>query len=287
MKTNFEEQYISVNNITLHVVTAGPENGEPVILLHGFPEFWMGWKKQLDALTEQGYMVIVPDQRGHNLSQVPRQVSDYSLNELTADVIGLINHFGYEQVNLIGHDWGAAVAWNTASYFPGRIKKLGILNVPHPKIMLKFLSKSFSQMLKSWYIGFFQIPWIPDFLFTINDFYLAIQLLKKSGKSTTFTDDDMLQYRIAYKNAKGLTGMINWYRAILRYPPPETETKILNMPVLILWGRKDVALSAEMAKESLGMCSQAELIYIDDATHWVQHDAYLEVNQHLCSFLAK
>ena len=286
MTSLFEHANILTNGVNLHVVLAGPENGRPVVLLHGFPEFWRGWLNQIEALAGQGFRVMVPDQRGYNLSDVPRGVGNYSLENLSADVNGLLDHFGLEKVCLAGHDWGAAVAWNVAARFPERVEKLAILNVPHPDVMMNFLRRSPRQMLKSWYIAFFQIPWLPDWLMSRGNFAPALALLKNSSLPTTFSATDLQEYRLAYANSQGLTGMINWYRAILRFPPNRPANQRLQMPVRILWGKRDVALSAEMAVESLKLCERGELFYFENATHWVQHDEAEAISKHLLEFFA-
>lgn len=267
-----EDTFIQTNGIRLHVVTAGPENGTPLVLLHGFPEFWRGWLKQIPALAAAGYRVIIPDQRGYNLSEAPKTVQSYGLDELAKDILGILDHFGIEQTYLVGHDWGAAVAWTVAIQHPERIKKLGILNVPHPAVMMKFIGKSPKQMLKSWYIGFFQIPGLAEWLMGLGNFAGAINLLRASGKPSTFSESDLDEYRQAYANAGGLTGMINWYRALIRFRPSMPRNLRLRMPVLILWGKNDVALSYEMAEESLRYCENGQLVAFENASHWVQHD---------------
>ena len=287
MNENLKHINVESNGITLHVVLAGPVDGPAVILLHGFPEFWWGWHKQIQPLADLGYRVIVPDQRGYNLSQVPGQVSDYGLDQLSADVIRLLDYFELDQVYLVGHDWGAAVAWNTAMNFPERICKLVILNVPHPAVMMRFLSSSPAQMIKSWYIGFFQIPVLPDWLLARARFAGMLRALKASSLPGTFSAADLDQYRQAYSNSGGVTGMINWYRAILRFPPTSPVSNRLTMPVRILWGRKDVALSAEMAEKSLKYCNQVELFFFDNASHWLQHDEDHAVTTHLAEFFQK
>ena len=126
-----EFQYIRTNDIQLHVALSGPEDGTPIIFLHGFPEYWAGWKNQIPAFAEAGYRVIVPDQRGYNLSDKPKSVQDYDIDLLALDIVGLIDHFGHEKIHLVGHDWGAAVAWWLGVHHPERFHKIGILNVPH------------------------------------------------------------------------------------------------------------------------------------------------------------
>ena len=139
-----EEQFIKTNNIRLHTVMAGPKSGPPVILLHGFPEFWRGWGKQLPALVEAGCRVIIPDQRGYNLSDKPKGAKYYGVDMLVDDIIGLIDALEYEKVNLVGHDWGAVVAWTLAIKYPERLHKLSIMNVPHPAVMKPLLDSATS-----------------------------------------------------------------------------------------------------------------------------------------------
>jgi epoxide hydrolase 4 len=283
--TAFEHHSIQTNGVKLHVVTAGPQAGPPVILLHGFPEFWGGWRQQLPALAEAGYRVIAPDQRGYNLSERPRAVRAYRIDELGKDVIGLLNHFGYEKVHLVGHDWGAAVAWSVAVAFPQRVQKLAILNVPHPAVMQQFIRRSPQQLLKSWYIGFFQIPGLADWLMKQNQFAGAARLLRGSGKPGTFSPADIETYKTAWRNSNGLTGMLNWYRAIVRYPPPAAADLRVHVPTLVLWGKQDVALSHAMATASLQLCDDGQLVFFEQATHWVQHDEAAAVNRALVTFL--
>ncbi len=281
----YENTYIETNGIRLHVVIAGPKNGKPVLLLHGFPEFWYGWAKQIPALVEAGFRVIAPDQRGYNLSSAPKGVKPYSSAELGWDVIGLLDYFRIDKVNLVGHDWGAVIAWGVALMFPERVERLGILNVPHPAVLQHFLKNSPRQMLKSWYVGFFQIPGLADWWVRQNNFAVGAASMRRSGKADTFSDEDMAHYKQAWANSGGWTGMINWYRALLQYRSPRLSDTRLSMPVLIQWGKRDVFLSHEMAEESLKLCDHGKLIMYENATHWVQHDEAEAVNHALVDFL--
>lgn len=283
--SELEHAFVHTNAIQLHVVFCGPADGEPVILLHGFPEYWGGWKRQIPALAQAGFRVIVPDQRGYGQSDIPRGVAAYSLRELAKDIVGLMDALGYENVYLAGHDWGAVAAWTVGISYPERVRKLAILNVPHPAVMFDFLKKSPRQMLKSWYIAFFQIPGLADWLLARHDFALAARLLISSGKKGTFSRPELEEYKQAWRASGGLTGMINWYRALAQKRPALTGSLRLNMPVLILWGKNDVALSAEMAAESLKYCKNGQLVYFENATHWVQHDEAASVSARLVEFL--
>jgi pimeloyl-ACP methyl ester carboxylesterase len=276
---------IRANGIRLHVVVAGDPKGPPVFLLHGFPEFWYGWRQQIPALAGAGFHLIVPDQRGYNLSDKPKGINAYKSENLVGDVLALIDYFGYEQVSLVGHDWGASVAWMAAIAFPRRIRRLVILNIPHPAVMNLFLMRSPIQMVKSWYIAFFQIPALADHLLRVRNSAALARMLTWSGKPGTFSTDDLAVYRNAWSQPGAITAMINWYRALVRFrPEPPTDHRI-HPPTLVLWGKKDVALSADMAQPSVDLCDHGRLRTFEDASHWVQHDAPAEVNREIIQFL--
>ncbi|MDX9990897.1 MAG: alpha/beta hydrolase [Anaerolineales bacterium] len=284
----YEHTYLQINaEIRLHLVLAGPPEGKPILLLHGFPEFWYGWRNQIMALAAKGYRVIAPDQRGYNLSSAPKAVAAYGLDHLSQDVIFILDHFGIEKVSLVGHDWGAAVAWTVALLHPERVERLAILNVPHPAVMMNFIRKNPQQMLKSWYIAFFQIPGLADWLMRLNNFEGVLKMLTASGQPGTFSPEDLSEYRKAYSNSGGLTGMINWYRALVRHPLKEKTKAQIELPVLILWGKKDIALSAKMAEESLKLSKNGRLIFFENATHWVQHDEAAAITGELLQFMKK
>jgi pimeloyl-ACP methyl ester carboxylesterase len=278
------DELIATNGIRLHVVTAGDPKGRPVVLLHGFPEFWYGWRHQIPALAEAGFRVIVPDQRGYNLSDKPRGVRAYRMEALVSDVLGLLDHYGCEKAALAGHDWGAAVAWSLAIAFPQRVGRLAILNVPHPAVMWDFIRRSPVQMLKSWYIAFFQIPGLADRLLGLNDYAAAVRMLTASGRRGTFSAAELDEYKKAWSRPGALTASLNWYRAILRDRPAAAADQRVHVPVLVLWGKKDVALSAGMAARSLELCDDGRLVYFENASHWVQHDEAQQVNRELIEF---
>ncbi len=280
-----EDTFLDTNGIRLHGIQAGPGNGPLVVLLHGFPEFWYGWRHQIMPLAQAGFRILAPDQRGYNLSDKPKGVKAYRLDELSRDIIGLLDNLGKQTCYLVGHDWGAAVAWNVAMAYPHRIEKLVIMNVPHPAVMMSFLRKNPRQMLKSWYIAFFQVPGLADWLLRANDSAGAARLLAGSGKSSTFTDEELGEYKQVWSQPEALTSMIHWYRALVRYPPVLPVDRRLHMPVLMLWGKQDIALSYEMAQLSIELCDQGKLIPFEEATHWVQHDEAEKVNEHLLEFL--
>ena len=272
-------------------MTDGPENGTPGVLLHGFPQFHYGWKDQIPALVEAGFRVIVPDQRGYNLSDKPKGISSYDVDILAEDIIGLFDHFGIQQAKLVGHDWGAIVAWTIAINHPERLEKLVILNVPHPDVMTDFVLNNRAQRKKSWYVFFFQIPLFVEWVLSKNNFEYLARMLTQSGCKGTFTEGDVAEYKQAWSPNGALTGMLNWYRAAFRrglrsaFNRKKSPVRRVRIPTMMLWGRRDVALSVDMAQPSIDLCDEGELTIYDKSTHWVQHDASAEVNQKLIEFL--
>lgn len=281
----YDHETIVTNGVRLHVVMAGPETGEPIILLHGFPEFWYGWRKQIDFLAEQGYRVIVPDQRGYNTSEKPATLAGYNMDLLAADVIGLIDMTGQEKVVLVGHDWGAGVAWWVANKYPERLKKLVILNVPHHAVFRRTIRENRAQQRKSWYMFFFQIPWLPEQLIGANNAEGLAQTLRSTSQPGTFSEDDLVEYRRAWLQPGALKGMVNWYRAITQIPPKHLKSPRIHVPTLILWGKQDTALESSMADASAELCDDARVVYFEKATHWVQHEEVEQVNQQIAAFL--
>ena len=280
-----EEQFITTNGVRLHTVMAGPKSGPPVILLHGFPEFWRGWVKQLPALVDAGCRMIMPDQRGYNLSDKPKGVKNYGVSMLVDDVIGLIDALEYEKVNLVGHDWGAIVAWTLAIKYPERLHRLSIMNAPHPAVMKRFLQRDFEQMRRSWYAMFFQLPWIPEAVLQANNWQRTERSLRRNENSKSFTNEDIEKYKEAWSQPDAMTSMLNWYRAAVRSLGLVTSDMRIKVPTLMMWGIKDVALSHRMARPSMDYCDEGNLILFPEVTHWVQHDAADEVNHYLVDFI--
>lgn len=275
----------SVNGVNLHVVEAGSQGGPAVLLLHGFPEFWFGWRHQIGALADAGFRTIVPDQRGYGQSEKPRPVSAYRLEQLAADVAGLIGISGRPRASLVGHDWGGLVAWWFAMTRPDIVERLVILNSPHPVAFRKHLRSSPRQMLKSWYAFFFQIPWLPEVIFRQANWRRLTEAVRGSSRPGTFTDADLDRYRSAWSEPGAITAMINWYRAAMRdrsTPPSDTRVRV---PTLIIWGTSDNFLDRPLAEASLACCDQGRLELIDSATHWLQHEEPERVNRLLIDFL--
>jgi len=279
-----EHHFVPTNGLTLHVVQCGPVAGPLVVLLHGFPEFWYAWRHQLEALAGAGYRVWAPDQRGYNLSDKPRPVRAYAIDELAADVLGLLDAAGHDTAAVVGHDWGAAVAWHLAANFPARIRCAAVLNVPHPRVLAGALRRQPRQLLKSWYVFFFQLPWLPETLARLRGAWLARQALRRTSRPGTFSDADLAEYRTAWAQPGALRSMINWYRAAARFARRVGQAGRVAVPLHIIWGRHDAFLNANLAQESLAFCDDGQLTYLK-ASHWVQHEEAALVNQLLIDFL--
>lgn len=280
-----EHSYIKTNGVQLHTVMAGPQSGPPFVLLHGFPETWRCWIRQIPALTRAGCRVIVPDQRGYNLSDKPKGIKAYRIETLVEDIIGLINALDYEKVNLVGHDFGALVAWMLAIKHPERLHRLGIINVPHPAVIRRFLTRDFEQMRRSLYALFFQLPWLPEMIMRVGNWRVAANGLCRTSNKNAFTEEDIEEYKKAWSQLRAMTAMLNWYRAAFWYRPQITDDMRVSVRTLILWGVNDVALSRRMARPCLDYCEEGNLIFFPDATHWVQREEADEINRHLLEFI--
>ena len=279
-----ESVAVDTNGISLHTRQAGPEDGPLVVLLHGFPEFWYGWHRQIKPLADAGYRVIVPDQRGYNRSDKPDGVDSYRIETLAADVVGLLDVADRETAAVAGHDWGAAVAWWLALSYPERIESLTAVNVPHPTVMETTLRNSLSQLRKSWYMFAFQLPALPEAISTANNCRVLRRGLTNSSRPGTFSATDLERYRAAWQQPDALTAMINWYRAMGRYRPQPPRQQV-SVPTLVMWGQQDEFLASTMADESLDYCDDAELVSFPSATHWVLHEEPEETTDALLAHL--
>ena len=286
MQTELEHLNFQNGEIHLNAVAAGPKNGPVVVLLHGFPEFWYSWRKQIDPLAAAGFRVIVPDQRGYNKSSKPARAKSYALSLLTSDVIAIADQLSCKRIFLAGHDWGAAVAWATALKYPNRVARLAILNVPHPSVMRRYLATNRRQLRRSWYMFFFQLPWVPELFFSAFQFHIGARTLVRSSRPGTFSPDDLAQYREAWSQPGAMTAMINWYRAAFRFRTRFADS-IVRVPTRILWGVRDAFLMQEMAQDSLRYCADAELFTLADATHWLQHEQPARVSELLIEFFRR
>lgn len=277
--------HVRTNDVTLHVASAGPADGPLVIFLHGFPEGWFVWAPYLEAFAAAGYRVLAPDQRGYGDSDKPPHVEDYEMDALVDDVVGLIDGEGKKKAIVVGHDWGAVVAWWTALRHPDRVERLCPINMSHPWVMRDFLLKNPAQLRKSWYILFFQIPLLPERAW-LRRGRAMFDDMRSIGRPDAFTDADADAYLEAWSKPNAMRSMMNWYRAAIRLalrPPDDVDLRI-RVPTLVLWGRKDSILSEAMVEPSLAYCDDGRVVWFDDATHWVNHEEREGVTEALLAF---
>lgn len=274
-------RFCFVNGVNLHLIEAGPAAGPLVILLHGFPDFWWGWRQQIAPLAEQGFRVVAPDLRGYNLSDKPKGVSSYTLDTLAADVVALADACGSSTFCLAGHDWGGLVAWWVAARYPKRVERLAILNAPHPDVFPRFIRRHPRQMLKSLYVGLFQLPRLPEALLGLNHFAPLRRVLTRSSRAGTFSQNDLKRTIEAWSQPGALTAMLNYYRALARRPWRRPAR--IQPPTLVLWGKQDVFLELDAATHSLKLCDQGQSLFLE-AGHWVQLEEAEAVNAALIRF---
>jgi pimeloyl-ACP methyl ester carboxylesterase len=302
-----EHRYVSIRGLTLHCAVAG--EGPLVILLHGFPECWYSWRHQLAALSAR-FRVVAPDLRGYNESDKPRPVRAYELGELVADVDALIEAFGATEAGIVGHDWGGGIAWTFAMERPQRTRRLAVLNCPHPAIFAQALRANPRQLLRSWYMFFFQIPWLPETLLALNHAAAVGRAFRDSVVvREAITDDDLRVLRDAASRPGALRSGINYYRAIFRQQfragapdwlrryagwtdePPQrrrlADWPRISAPTLLIWGEQDVALRKEL---TYGMEPLFDgpfgIRYVPDSGHWIQQEHAALVNELLLEHLA-
>lgn len=276
-------QRIAANGIGFHVATCGPEDGPAVVLLHGFPEFWYGWRQQMEPLADAGLRVIVPDQRGYGESDKPAGVGAYALDTLADDVCAICSQLGHERFAVVGHDWGGIVAWHLAARKPARLSRLAILNAPHPATLASYALTHPLQAVRSAYVGFFQTPWLPEMALSANDHALLALALTGRSLPGTFDEAALARYREAWSREGALSAMLNWYRAM---PLAQPLGRRIETPALVLWGDEDPALSSGLAEAGAALCETCEVVHLPGATHWLQHEMPGQVNASLIAFLA-
>jgi epoxide hydrolase 4 len=265
-------------------MAAGPRDGPLVVLLHGFPEFWYGWRYQLGPLAAAGLRVVAPDLRGYNLSSKPRGLANYVLDALADDVLGLADALGRSRFAIVGHDWGGVLAWHLAARDPARIERAAILNAPHPATMRAFARAHPGQLARSWYVAFFQLPGLPERVLRAGDHAWLANGLTGSSRPGTFGEADLANYRRAWAQPGALTAMLAWYRAVRLQQPPTTPHRV-EVPVRVIWGDGDRFLDHRLAEAGLAACDRSDVHHLGHASHWVQHEEPDEVNRLLGEFL--
>jgi len=274
-----------VNGVRLHYVEAG--EGPLVVLLHGFPEFWYSWRHQIPALAAAGFRVIALDMRGYNLSEKPPGVRSYDIHVLAADVAALICYAGEERATVVGHDWGGAVAWAAAMHHADTMDKLIVLNAPHPVAFLREL-RTPAQLRKSWYILFFQLPWLPEASNRAGNFAVLRSVFQHDpARRDAFTSADISRYIRAMAQPGALTASINYYRATMRRGPRQMQRDVrrINVPTLLIWGEQDRYLGTGLTRGLEKWVPHLRVECLPHASHWVQHDEPQRVNELMIEFL--
>jgi len=277
----WKHEYILSNGVNLHYVTSG--SGPLMLMLHGFPEFWYSWRHQIREFARD-YQVVALDLRGYNDSDKPPKKSAYKIAELSKDVAGVIRGLGYQNSVLVGHDWGGAIAWHFAYAYPEMLSRLIVMNMPHPAKFYAGLRRR-QQLLRSWYIFFFQLPLIPELRLQRSDYQAMVDVMTKSAiDKSAFTQADIEAFKQAAAKPGALTAMLNYYRninIILR----QRNWGMLDIPTLMIWGEKDIFLGQELTYGTEEYLRNLQIKYIPNCSHWVQQEQPLLVNQYMREFL--
>lgn len=284
--SEIRHETVHANGLKFDVATCG-EGDKLALCLHGFPESSFSWRYQMPVLAALGYRVWAPDLRGYGKSSRPVGVAEYTMDKLMADVAALIDASGAREVVLIGHDWGGGVAWAFAMSGLRPLARLIIMNVPHPICFQKGL-RTLKQLRKSWYMFFFQIPWLPEALLGARDGEAIGRMFTGMAvDKSRFPAESVRGYRDNATEPGALTAMLNYYRALFRNARELSRQKlpVITTPTLLLWGEEDVALGKELTFDTGRYVKDLTLRYLPRVSHWVQQEAPETVNRMLEAWL--
>jgi len=279
-RTDVREGYADVGDVRLHYVEAG--DGPLVVLLHGFPEFWFGWRLQIAPLVAAGFRVVAPDTPGYNLSSKPDELAAYGADKLAADMRGLIRELGADSAMLVGHDWGGTIAWTMAMNHPEVVDRLAVLNAAHPRRLNEGL-RSPRQLRRSWYFFFFQPPGLPERSVRARHWRFFRNFLRDARPAYTPAEID--RYVEAWAQPGAATGMLNYYRTAVRHG--SKNVRQISAPTLVIWGQRDRYLGTKLAEPHRDDVPNLDRVErLPDASHWVHHDEPERVNQLLVDFFS-
>lgn len=264
----------SNQRVRLHYVSAG--EGPLVLFLHGFPDFWYSWRNQLGPIAKAGFRAVALDLRGYNLSDKPAEVAAYGVTRVAKDVAEVIESFGVEKAHVVGHDWGAGIAWAFAMGHAELLDRLAVLNGPHPLAMMNGM-KDPVQLARSWYMFFFQLPWLPEQVAQLDGYKLLLDSFVHISR------EELAAYKASY-TPESLHAMLGYYRAMFR---PSLAPKLVSVdaPVLSIWGVDDPHLGVSMATPPAAKVPHATTELVKNATHWVHHEQPERVNELLLAHL--
>jgi len=268
-----------VGDVTIHYVEAG--RGPLVVLLHGFPEFWYWWRNQIPALAAAGFHVVAIDLRGYNDSSKPNAIDAYRLTELAKDIAGVITQIGEGPCVVAGHDWGGAVAWLTAMLYPELVRRLIILNSPHPVAYLREMRRSARQKWRAKYQLLFLLPWLAEFVMRRFRYTLLRRSLARLG---SFTAEEIERYVEAWMKPGALTGMANYYRAMRHRKGMRGLMRRIDVPTLMIWGDLDPFFTPETLRDFGEYVPDLRITHVPDAGHFVQTDAPGKVSELMIGF---
>lgn len=278
-------RFVETDGLTFEVAEAG-SGDHLALMLHGFPELHFSWRHQMPLLAKKGYRVWAPNIRGYGATDRPSEVRDYALDRLTQDVADLIDASGAKKVTLFAHDWGAIIAWAFAITKLRPLTRLVIMNVPHPMVARREIRK-WRQFKKSWYIFFFQLPWLPEKMLARKGGKAVGDLIAKTScNAERFGRDERAIYSDASNRNGARTAMVNYYRALLRHGDTiDIGDGRIDVPTLMVWGEGDVALNIHCTEGTEKWVSDFTLKRLPGVSHWVQQDAPDEVNAILADWL--
>ncbi|AVT76841.1 epoxide hydrolase [Rhodopseudomonas palustris] len=271
-----ETAALEANGLRFAVDTAG--QGDTVaLLLHGFPEARQSWHRQIPFLAELGWRVAAPDLRGYGGTSRPEGKAAYSIEHLTDDVAALFAALGGKRRILIGHDWGGVIAWQTALRGKVHLDGLIILNAPHPDAFARELARGWAQRRRSWYVAFFQLPWLPEWLLTRKGGAPLVKMFK--SHSQKIPAEQLEIYRRNMLQPGAATAMLNYYRANFSgLAGGAGSNPVITVPTLLIWGKDDLALDIALTEGNEQFVEDFTLHKLPRASHWVQQDAPDEVN---------
>jgi epoxide hydrolase 4 len=282
----WQHEFIEANGIRFHAVIHG--EGPTVLMLHGFPENWYSWRGQIIALADAGFRAVAIDLRGFNQTDRPPRVRDYRADKLRDDVVGLVAALGGEPIHLVAHDWGGAVAWDVAARRPELLRSLSILNSPHPGVFMHHLLHNFQQLKRSWYMFYFQLPWLPETLMAKDIKRQFVRAFRGwAHRKEAFPDEVIEAFRRPMEEPGALRAGINYYRAAFRNVSAATQKlPKVAVPTQVIWGENDEALGKELCDDLDRVVSgPLEVHFIPDCSHWVQQEYPEAVNALLLDFL--